>query len=386
VETVPTLLDTLLARCRDAPTWTKDVALAAAVGWPTMMDAWWNEPGTRQADALTYLLASVSIVALVARRRAPLLVSLVCGLSLTGLYVLGHHGELLNLPLMVALYTVAVQGDRRRSLLVGAVAVVWASVLGITSDDPLGARGGSPVLEALVPVVPLLLGEVVRSRRELAAHAAAEQEREATRRVEAERTRIARELHDVLAHTLAAVNVQTTAAAAAMDSRPDVARESLARARASTRSALADLRTTLHLMRDDPARTPAPTLDRLDDIVGVAKAAGIDVALDVDVPSGLSDGVELAAFRIVQEATTNTIRHSDARHLAITIRSDAGPLCIEVTDDGPAIAGRGDQPAGLGLLGMRERTDALGGTLEHGPTTGGGYRVRASIPIDSEPT
>lgn len=381
---VPASLDELIARARRAPAWLGDVALAAVVGVPTAMDAWWNAPGTRQADAITYTLTAVSIVALVARRRVPLVVSMICGLALTGLYLRSHHGELLNLPLLVALYTMAVQGDRRRSVLVGAVAVAWSGVLGFTSDDPLGARGGSPVLEMLVPVVPLLLGEAVRSRRELAAHAAAEQEREASRRVEAERTRIARELHDVLAHTLAAVNVQTAAAAAAIDSRPDIAREALAQARASTRAALAELRATLHLMRDSQDRAPAPTFDQLDDIAAVARAAGLQVTLRVDVPPVLPDGIGLAAYRIVQEAVTNTIRHSHARHVAISVSTTDGTLRVEVVDDGQAPHHSAPGPTSLGLLGMHERTQALGGHLDHGHTNGGGYRVTATFPTRQE--
>jgi signal transduction histidine kinase len=381
---VATLLDDLTVRARRAPAWLGDVALAAAVGVPTAMDAWWNEPGTTQADTITYTLAAVSIVALVVRRRAPLAVSVVCGLALTGLYMRGHHGELLNLPLMVALYTVAVQGDRRRSVLVGVVAVTWSGVLGFTSDDPLGARGGSPVLEMLVPVVPLLLGEAVRSRRELATHAATEQEREATRRVDAERTRIARELHDVLAHTLAAVNVQTAAAAAAIDTRPDIARESLAQARASTKAALAELRATLHLLRDSDDNAPWPTLDQLDDIAAVARAAGLQVTLHVDVPAGLPDGTALATYRIVQEAITNTIRHSRARRVAISVSATDGTLRVEVVDDGQATPHACAQPAGLGLLGMRERAHALGGSFDHGHVNGGGYRVTATLPTSGE--
>lgn len=373
------MLDELTVRVRQAPAWVGEVTLIGVVGYLTMMDAWWNAPGTTQADAATYALAAVSVLALAGRRRAPLAVTVVCGLALTGLYLRGHHGELLNLPLMVALYTTAVEGDRRRSVLVGVVAVVWAGVLGATSDDPLGARGGSPVLEMLVPVVPLLLGEVVRSRRELATRALAEQEQEAARRVEAERTRIARELHDVLAHTLAAVNVQTAAAAAALDTRPEVARESLAQARASTKAALAELRATLHLLRDDHDTAPAPTLDQLDGVVGLARDAGIEVALHLDVPAGLPDATGLAAYRIVQEAITNTIRHSHAEHVAISISTVDETLRVEVVDDGSA-AHVGTQSDGLGLVGMRERAHALGGHLDHGPTTTGGYRVTAVLP------
>lgn len=375
-------LDELIARARRAPVWFGDFALMAVVGFPMLMDAWWNEPGTQQADAITYVLATASVVALAARRRAPLVVSLVCGLALTGLYLRGHHGELLNLPLMVALYTVATHGDRRRTLVVGTVAVAWAGVLGFTSDDPLGARGGSPVLEMLVPVVPLLVGEVVRSRRELAAHAAAEREREAIRRVEAERTRIARELHDVLAHTLTAVNVQTAAASAALDIHPEITRESLQQVRASSKAALAELRATLHLLRDGDGTAPAPTLDRLDELVTAARDAGLEVTAHLEVPTELPDGLAVAAYRIVQEAVTNTVRHSDAQHLAIAIGTNEDLLRVEIVDDGRAAAS--GHRTGLGLIGMRERADALGGSLTHGPRPGGGFHVTAELPIGQE--
>src|SRR5215207_10280313 len=127
------------------------------------------------------------------------------------------------LGVMVALYTVAVQGDRRATIITAVVASAWSGVLGFTSDDPIGARGGSPVLEMIWPLVPLALGEATRSRRELAAYAEAERDREAQRRVEAERARMAREFHDVVAHTMAAVNVQMAAAVAAFDTDPDTA-------------------------------------------------------------------------------------------------------------------------------------------------------------------
>jgi signal transduction histidine kinase len=182
----------VMTRYRQLPATAVDLTVAAVVAVPTVMDAWWNEPGSRQADAATYTLAVVSVLALLFRRRWPFPVAAVCGAALSGLYVLGHHGELLNLPVMVALYTIAVQSDRRTTIVTAVVASAWSGVLGFTSDDPIGARGGSPVLEMIWPLVPLALGEAARSRRELLAYADAEREREAQRRVDAERARMAR--------------------------------------------------------------------------------------------------------------------------------------------------------------------------------------------------
>jgi len=362
---------------------TLDALIVAVVAFPTLMDAWWNEEGTRQADAATYALTVVSVLALFGRRRWPLAVALVSGAALSGLYVLGHHGELLNLPVMVALYTVALQGDRRATVATAVMASAWSGLLGFTSDDPIGARGGSPVLEMIWPLVPLALGDAVRSRRELAAHADAEREREAQRRAEDERARMAREFHDVVAHTMAAVNVQMAAAVAAFDTDPDTARNALHQARASSRAALQELRATVALARQSGGDAPAPTLDGVAELAAPARAAGVEVTVQDDHDTmELSGAAELAAYRVVQEALTNVVRHSNARHVAVSLRPSREGLVVEVADDGtnaqtrPAPTTNG----GYGLIGMAERVLAVGGRVDHGPTPTGGFRVRAVLP------
>lgn len=364
-----------------------DAAVLVAVGLPTAMDAWWNEAGTRQADALTYALTVVSIGALWFRRRRPFATALVCGAALTGWYLLGHHGELLNLPTMVALYAVAVSHDRRTTLVTGAVASAWSGLLGFTSSDPIGARGGSPVMEMLWPLVPLALGEATRNRRELLAWAHAEREREAGRRVDAERARIAHEFHDLVAHTMAAVNVQMGLAVAAFDTNPDTARAALAQARASSKEALQELRATVALMRDGAGDGigPAPRLAGLDGLAHTARAAGIAVTVDEDPVAAaveLPAATELAAYRIVQEALTNVVRHSNARTVAVSLRRRGNCLVVDVTDDGTTPA----PPTGngYGLLGMTERAGAAGGHLSHGPVPGGGFAVHAVLPATTD--
>lgn len=370
-------------RVRRAPPAVLDAAVLVAVGFPTAMDAWWNEAGTRQADALTYALTVVSIGALWFRRRRPFATALVCGAALTGWYLLGHHGELLNLPTMVALYAIAVSHDRRTTLVTGAVASSWSGLLGFTSSDPIGARGGSPVMEMLWPLVPLALGEATRSRRELLAWAHAEREREARRRVDAERARIAHEFHDLVAHTMAAVNVQMGLAVAAFDTNPDTARAALAQARASSKEALQELRATVSVMRDGDSDDigPAPRLTGLDGLAHTARATGITVTIDEDAEAAdLPAATELAAYRIVQEALTNVVRHSDARTVQVSLRRRADHLVVDVVDDGTAPSpptGTGD---GYGLIGMTERAAAVGGHVEHGPVPGGGFSVHAVLP------
>lgn len=392
------------------------------VAFPTLMDAWWNQEGTRQADGITFVLAGIPVGLLLVRRHWPLAISLVCGLALTGLYLIDHHGELLNLPTMVALYTVAVQGDRVRTLVVGAVASGWSGGLALAAGSPVG----SPVLEMLWPLVPLALGEAVRLRHVLLAEyqvraerAEADREREAHHRVQAERVRIAREFHDVVAHTMSAVNVQMGVAVAAFDSQPDAARDALVQARASSREALHELRATIALLRESPApgpagsigpagslasSAPAPGIVQIEDLADTARTAGIavtvhDETLELDLPAA----VELAAHRIVQEALTNVIRHSGAGNAAVSLyRDDKANLVVEVTDDGSSpIARPSSQPEprqpgggaarqegvspgheGYGLLGMTERALALGGRLDHGPAANQGFKIRALLPIE----
>jgi len=372
-----------------------DVLVAAVVAFPTTMDAWFNVPGSRQADATTYSLVVVSIVALLFRRRWPEGIAIVCGSALTAWYLLGHHGEALNLPTIVALYTVAVQGDRRRSLVVGCVAVAWSATVALSVEEAANA----PVLEMAWPVVALLLGENVRNRRELlreyavrAELAEVERDRESRRRVEEERLRIAREFHDVVAHTVTAMNVQAGVAIDAFDVRPDVAKRALKQVRASGREALQELRATVAVLRGDdsakdPAR-PAPDTGQLEELVELSQSAGLQVTLELktggeDLPSV----VELAAYRIVQEALTNVIRHANASHAAVTVARDHDSLVVEVVDDGVVSNGRapderdGTSREGYGLAGMAERATAIGGRVEHGPAAGGGFRVYAVLPL-----
>ena len=372
-----------------------DVLVAAVVAIPTTMDAWFNVPGSRQADAATYLLVVVSIGALLFRRAWPEWVAVVCGLALTTWYLLGHHGEALNLPTIVALYTVAVQGDRRRSLIVGAIAVAWSAAVALSVDKAANA----PVLEMAWPVVALLFGENVRNRRELldeyarrAELAELDRERESRRRVEEERLRIAREFHDVVAHTVTAMNVQTGVAIDAFDTRPDVARRALQQVRTSGREALQELRATVAVLRDDSAKgtiQPAPHTGQLEELVDLTQSAGLNASLELDTGDmNLPSVVELAAYRIVQEALTNVIRHAGARNAAVSVACEGDSLVVEVVDDGVTTNGRApderdESPKeGYGLTGMAERAAAIGGRLEHGPAPGGGFRVHAVLPLD----
>ncbi|MEV8313971.1 sensor histidine kinase [Streptomyces sp. NPDC059900] len=372
-----------------------DVAVAAAVALLTGLDAAVNDPGHQQADWLTWLLYAVSVAALLVRSRWPVAVTVVTGAGCAGWALHGHIGELLNLPVMVALYALAVQGGRRRTLRTAVIAGLVSGVVSVIAGKDVAQPQGAPLLEMLWPLVPLLLGEVVRGRRELleeyadrAERAEADREREARRKVDQERVRIARELHDVIAHTVSAMTVQAGLALDALDSRPEVARAAMRQVRTSGKEAVRELRTTVGVLRQGQraaSAEPAPRLAQLDDLVEGVRGTGLRVSLHTSLPADtggreLPQLVELAAYRIVQEALTNVIKHAGARHAAVSVAATEGTVTVEITDDGPtpdAVAGEG-----YGLIGMRERAAAVGGGLEAGPMAGGGWRVRAVIPVE----
>ncbi|WP_342776391.1 sensor histidine kinase [Streptomyces armeniacus] len=392
-------------RARPLPPLAVDLALVAVVGVLTGADAAVNDPEHRQADWFTWFLLAVSLPALVWRRRHPVPVAVVTGAACAGWALYGHIGELLNLPVIVALYTVAVQGGRRRTLWTALAASAASGAVALEVGRDVVNPQGLPVLEMLWPLVPLLLGEVVRTRRQLldeyarrAAQAEAEREREAARRVREERVRIARELHDIVAHTVAAMTVHSGVALDALDGKPEVARKAMAQVRDSGREAVRELRATVGVLREDADETtaPAPRLAELDELVERFAGSGVETVLRrADGPAGdrSADGLgppapitELAAYRIVQEALTNVIKHSGARHAAVSVRRDGDRLLVEVVDDGPGTGpdtGTGTSTTGgFGLIGMRERAAAVGGALDCGPVPGGGFRVRASLPVD----
>jgi signal transduction histidine kinase len=212
-------------------------------------------------------------------------------------------------------------------------------------------------------------------------------EREAELAAAEERTRIARELHDVVAHGLSLMVVQAEAAEELLDRSPADARERLHRVQETGRQSLGEMRRLLGVLRatghDGPATAPQPSLAGLQELVDDAAVTGlrVDVRLDGDL-DGLPLGVELTAFRILQEALTNTRRHASARSVTVRLARRPGVLALEVTDDGTGPAGN---RVGHGLIGMRERVALYGGSVTTGPGPDGGYRVAAELPLEEAP-
>lgn len=348
---------------------------------------------------LSLLLMLAGSAALVFRRRAPKTVLAVTGTVSLVECVTGDPRAPVAMSAVIALFTVAATTDRsttwRLGLLTMTVLTAAAMLagplpwyaqenLGVLAWTGIGATAGDAVRSRRA---------VVQAIRDRAERAERTREEEARRRVAEERLRIARDLHDVVAHHIALVNVQAGVAAHVMDKRPDQAKEALAHVRQASRSALDELRATVGLLRqsgDPEAPTePAPGLSRLEELADTFRSAGLPVSVArADQGTELPAAVDLAAYRIVQEALTNVRKHAgpDAEAEVSVVR--VGPnIEVTVLDDGPGTPGTpgaghaSEDGGGHGLLGMRERVTALGGTLTTGPRYGGGFRVHAILPV-----
>ncbi|HEY8590261.1 MAG TPA: sensor histidine kinase [Naasia sp.] len=283
--------------------------------------------------------------------------------------------------LLFAVVAAVARGAQRWALLSVATAwtvVVGAAAAGLTAWSPPRLLGATLLL-----LLAFGAGEFLRTRRARRVSWAREQEELRRTEEQRERMRIARELHDVLAHSLSSIAVQAGVGLHLMDSDPERSRAALAAIRSASTSALDEVRSVIGVLRADgeaPLR-PAPGLDRLRELGGPAAAAGIDVHFRGTAPEGLPAPVQLAVYRIVQEALTNVVRHSGATTADVTLDDDGRALRVAVTDDG---AGSSVTEPGSGLLGMRERAELLGGTISTGALPGGGFRVEAVLPHEGQ--
>ncbi|WP_229870844.1 sensor histidine kinase [Streptomyces longisporoflavus] len=356
--------------------------------------------GTRTPSGLSLVLMVLGATALVFRRRAPWVVlAATCGFTVVDL-VTGEFRGGVVMSAVIALFTVAARTNRHTTWRIGLVTMTGLTAVAMLAgplpwyaQENLGIFAWTGMAAAA--------GDAVRSRRafvdairERAERAERTREEEARRRVAEERLRIARDLHDVVAHHIALVNVQAGVAAHVMDKRPDQAKEALSHVRDASRSALDELRATVGLLRqtgDPEAPTePAPGLARLDDLVETFRHAGLPVEVTCgDTVMDLPAGVDLAAYRIIQEALTNVQKHAGTGAKAEVSVIRVGPNAeITVLDDGGGEkkeqSGESDG-GGHGLLGMRERVSALGGRCTAGPRYGGGFRVHAILPVTATP-
>ncbi len=350
----------------------------------------------RDLDVLAVGFLLFGAILLTASGRFPTTVALGALGVVFAWYGTGYTSSLVNVLPLVAFFRLGASERQRQKIVVVAVAAVatLAMMTGVGEEpwgDAVGAVG--------YLVVATLFGEFVRNRRlvveeyaERARHAEAEVEQ----RVTQERMRIARDLHDVLAHTVSGMTVQAGVALDALDRDPGAARDALEAVRATSREALDEVRATLAVLRSGTDRVgtaPAPRIDRVPVLLDAARDRGLDVDVDLALSDrALPDVVELTAFRVVQEGLTNVVRHARASRVWVTILQEPSSLLVEVRDDGTSDDPVG--PTGMGLRGMAERVQSLGGELVHGRQTNGsrstggphGWTVRARIPLRGRST
>ncbi|MGI5268498.1 sensor histidine kinase [Nonomuraea sp. CA-218870] len=357
-----------------------DVALVIALAVPGVVGgiATWLSGGDLSFTAI-YLS---TVLALLMRRERPILtVALLLGLEIAASYLRVPFGSPV---MMIGLYSLGRYSDGRRAAVAGgAGALLYAAGINLTAalnpqPDPLGLWVSGLMLVA----VPVGLGQFVRIRAELRERA---QREAADAAVRAERRRIARELHDVVAHHLSVINALVGGARATLPPGQDVAREALQGAEHTARQALAEMRQLLDVLRaDDGGGADAATgvgAARLPALVEEAGTAGLPARLTVlGEPVPLPTAVDHAVYRIVQEALTNTRKHAAGARATVRLSYERAAIEVEVLDDGTARPSPG--PAGFGLGGMAERVALCGGLLSTGPREEGGFRVHARIPLE----
>jgi len=374
----------------DPDTLLPAIPLAVGLGIFATVGTFFASHGAQVArpfDAGTVVLIALASVALAFRRRAPVAVLLVVFGTVFAYEAFGYANGPMWLFLVVALLNAVIRGARWPAaavVLVGFLVFPWL-------DDVLrdGHRPTFASLAALGAWLLILLGigEAVRIRRERAAEAVRIREEEELRRASEERLRIARELHDALGHHLSLISVQAGVALHVNESLPEEVRGSLSAIKGASKEALTELRSVLEILRQDgerAPRSPMSTLSRLDELVTQARAAGIEVHAEIDgevrpVPFG----VDVASFRIIQEALTNVTRHARSATATVRVTYGEDDLTVEVLDDGRGAPSPPATGGGKGLVGMRERATALGGAFEAGPRPEGGFRVWARLPLEA---
>jgi len=331
---------------------------------------------------------AVALGAVAARRaRVPLLflgLLLIFSVANATLPKLGEPVEVFGFFLLLAVYSAAADTSGRRGLIAGGM--VFAIYITAMANDPEGIYIEGLIFYALLLGAPWIAGRAVRRRR-LSERRLDQEKAKSQVAIAEERARIARELHDVVAHSISVIVLQARGGRRVLQTDPADAREAFAIIERTGHQALEELRRLRGMLRrsdEELALAPQPSLRELDRLVEQVRAAGLPVQVAVEgEPRELPPGVDLSAYRIVQEALTNALKHAGPARARVLLRYHADDLELEIADDGP---GTGDgSGSGHGLIGMRERVSVYGGELQAGRRPGGGYALRARLPLGSAP-
>jgi len=391
----PWLLDGLIAGAYAIPVGIASFVLFVLT---VMGSTPWEDDPIRSspifAAASLYVTAAVS-VGLLFRRHVPVITAIICAVAL--LVPIGPAPQADGLPMMFALYALAVYRTTRSAWIWTGIAVVASTGTSLLyTPTDLAGNIGNAVLSALVFVIATLVGITFGNRRryiqallDRAAQLARERDQRAQLAAAAERARIAREMHDIVAHSLTVIVALSDGAEASLDRSPETAREAVRQTGITARRALADVRRSLGVLTEAPGATdaalaPQPGLGELPELIASFRAAGLPVRYTVHGEPPADPVLQLTVFRVLQEALTNALRYAvQATAVDVVLAYDAAAVRIEVLDDGVDPArGAASVGSGRGIIGMRERVAVYGGRVETGPAGGSrGWRVRAVLPV-----
>jgi signal transduction histidine kinase len=378
--------------------WGDSAVAVTLAGW-ALIDLWKHESPTMHTiggrGVLSVLLLLVTLPLAVRRRRPALTLLTAAGALVLGAFLVSHSNGVpvgVFLAMLLAFYSVGAHCDDRHSALVGAAALAAIAAADLARPGTFSASGTRPAAW-LAFAIAWLVGRDLRRRRQLvadledrAARLEREREEQALLAVAEERGRIARELHDVIAHGVSVIVVQAQAGPHLLND-PERVSGVFRAIESSGRDALVELRRLLGILRsgdEQLAIGPQPGLSSLESLVEQVRASGLPVELRIEgEPVHLPAGIDLSAYRIVQEALTNVVKHAGVAAAEVIIRYRARALELDVVDDGHGRAASRNG-SGHGLIGMRERVALYGGTLEAGIRDGGGYAVRARLPFGDE--
>ncbi|RIK41789.1 MAG: two-component sensor histidine kinase [Chloroflexi bacterium] len=375
-----------------APAWVLDLLLGIAVTLVIALVISARQGGRQSPDALAYLFACAFGGLMLVRRRFPVAVLVLTMFLLFGYYTLDYPAIGLAVPVAAALYSAAELGHLTASIVVSLLLIVVSTYFRLREGQPVAyLLGYELVSTATLMAAAIALGDSTRARRALLAAQKEtarliEQEHayRAEQRVQAERVRMARDLHDTIGHSISVISLHADVAREAIGRDDEQARQALAQIRTTSSDTMRELRATVKLLRSPTSEQPdrsIASLTNLSSLVQNAAASGLQVEVHLHGElAGLPGAVDTAAFRIIQEALTNIIRHADATRVDLTIGVDGRALRLQITDNGAARPGV--ITPGSGIAGMRERARLLGGTLVAEPQAAGGFAVNATLPLE----
>ncbi|HAM25404.1 MAG TPA: sensor histidine kinase [Microbacteriaceae bacterium] len=339
----------------------------------------------RNQILLGLAIAIVGPLALIGARRFPgPVVAITAAAGSADLLLFSDSFHPPYIALAFAIVSAIVRGARMWAWI--SVAVAWVATLGVAIASGLSLSPPRIAAITLGILIVMGIGEGIRTRRERFRELSRRVAERKQSEVQAERVRIARELHDVLAHSLSQINVQAGVGLHLMDQQPEKAKEALASIKETSKTALDEVRSVLGILRAeggaDPSAplVPEPDLSRLPGLVSSVSAQGIEAELVNHLSTDPAAATQFALYRIAQESLTNVVRHAKATKATVHLREEARTYILSITDDGVGVTSTKHDAGGRGLLGMHERAELLGGTLEAGPLPYRGFRVTARIP------